>query len=309
MFVLTMMFSRSLSASTKLLTKRFASDSAASTATTPYLEQLFSLEGYSAIITGGGTGIGYALAMGLARAGASVILTGRREGPLEDACEKIQKQLQQDKIGTTAELQARACFCPFDITDCAELPSLLKEAEYMTGIPPTILVNNAGINVRQKAADLTSEHWYQSLTLMLTAPFMLTRTMSNNMKERKHGRVITIASLQSYQAFPDSIPYAAAKSGVLGLTRALAEAYSPPHGYEGITCNAIAPGFVKTDLTASIFANEERSQKLADATLVGRNSVPEDLVGAAVFLSSPAASYITGQTLPVDGGFTALGMR
>jgi NAD(P)-dependent dehydrogenase (short-subunit alcohol dehydrogenase family) len=118
-----------------------------------------------------------------------------------------------------------------------------------------------------------------------------------------------MASLQSFRAFPDSIPYAASKSGVLGLTRALSEAYCTPRGYEGVTCNAIAPGYVKTELTKSVFADQERSQRLADATLLGRNSIPEDLVGTAVFLASPAASYVTGQVLPVDGGFSALGLR
>lgn len=138
---------------------------------------------------------------------------------------------------------------------------------------------------------------------------MLARAMAPNMKERKHGRIISIASLQSFQAFPDSIPYAAAKSGLLGLTRALSEAYSPHYGYNNVTVNAVAPGYVKTSLTASVFADEERSRRLADATLLGRNSVPEDLAGPVTFLASEAAAYITGQTIPVDGGFTALGMR
>jgi gluconate 5-dehydrogenase len=118
-----------------------------------------------------------------------------------------------------------------------------------------------------------------------------------------------MASLQSYRAFPDSIPYAAAKSGILGLTRALSEAYSPAYGYPGVTCNAVAPGYVKTELTAKVFADVERAQQLANATLLGRNSLPDDLVGAVIFLASPASAYVTGQTLPVDGGFSALGMR
>jgi NAD(P)-dependent dehydrogenase (short-subunit alcohol dehydrogenase family) len=244
--------------------------------------------------------------MGLARAGASVVLTGRQEGPLDDSCSAIRQQLRQDKL---EDVEKRACYRACDVTKYEGLPRFVQDAELLTGIAPTILVNNAGVNVRQTADDLTSEHWQQSFELMLTAPFMLTRALSKNMKARQHGRVITIASLQSFRAFPDSLPYATAKTGVLGLSRALSEAYAPPHGYHNVTCNAIAPGYVKTKLTASVFADIERSRRLADATLLGRNSVPSDLVGATVFLASPSASYITGQTLSVDGGFTALGMR
>jgi NAD(P)-dependent dehydrogenase (short-subunit alcohol dehydrogenase family) len=256
-------------------------------------------------VTGGGTGIGPSLAMGLARAGASVVLTGRRQSVLETAARDIQAQLD-DQIHPS-----RRAFCSVcDITQFDQIAELVADAEYLTGIPPTILINNAGINVRQKAANLTSEHWQTSLGLMLTAPFMLARAMSSNMMKEKYGRIINLASLQSFSAFPNSIPYAAAKSGTLGLTRALAEAYSAPHGYENVTCNAIAPGYVKTDPTnETVFVDAELSDKLAAATLIGRNSVPEDLMGAVVFLSSPASSYITGQSLSVDGGFTALGLR
>jgi len=244
--------------------------------------------------------------MGLARAGASIVLTGRREKPLEQSCQGIQAQLKQDGM---ENVEKRAVYVPCDVTDFSSIPELVNSATYLTGIPPTILVNNAGVNVRQEASQLTSEHWQTSLDLMLTAPFMLTRAISENMKAAKYGRVISISSLQAYQAFPDSIPYASAKSGMLGMTRALSEAYSGPRGYDGVTINAIAPGYVQTELTKVVFADKERAQKLADATLIGTNSKPEDLVGACLFLASPSASYVTGQCLPVDGGFGALGMR
>lgn len=276
----------------------------------PYLQQLFSLQGRSCLVTGGGTGIGAALAMGLARAGARVALTGRRVEPLEASCRQIREQLVADGYPEhDDELLQRAVAVPGDVTDFDSIPGILAASDEKMGVPPTILINNAGVNVRQAVANLETRHWEQSLHLMLTAPFELTRAMSENFVSQKYGRVISMASLQSYRAFPDSIPYAAAKSGVLGLTRALSEAYSPEHGYHGVTCNAIAPGYVKTELTASVFADEERSKRLSAATLLGRNSVPQDLVGAAVFLASPAAAYVTGQTLPVDGGFTALGLR
>lgn len=260
-----------------------------------YLENQFSLQGRACIVSGGGTGIGFAMAKGLAQAGAAVTITGRRQAVLDEAVAEI-KMVQPNTVGI-------AC----DVTQLDQIENLVQQSEVHTGIPPTILINNAGINVRQKPENLDQGHWDVSLNLMLTAPFYLTRAMSKNFESEGYGRVISIASLQSYRAFPDSIPYAAAKSGILGLTRALAEAYGSSNN--NVTCNAIAPGYVKTELTKSVFEDAERSQRLADATLIGRNSVPEDLVGAAIFLSSPAASYITGQTLPVDGGFTAMGMR
>jgi len=250
-----------------------------------------------------------ALATGLARAGASVVLTGRRQAVLEEAATKIQAELdEQDTVDSGSSSAPRAFCISCDITDFSTIADLVSEAEYLTGIPPTILINNAGLNVRQKAQALTSDHWNTSLQLMLTAPFMLTRAVSKNMQREQYGRVVNIASLQSYRAFPDSIPYAACKSGTLGLTRALAEAYCDPQGYPNVTVNAIAPGYVATELTASVFEDDAKSDRLAACTVLGRNSVPQDLAGACVFLCSPAAGYVTGQTLPVDGGFTALGL-
>jgi len=196
-----------------------------------------------------------------------------------------------------------------DILDFEGLPAVVDKARALTGKPVTILVNNAGVNVRQPAEALTESHWRNSLDLMLTAPFFLARACSAGMKEEKYGRIICMASLQSHCVFPDSIPYAAAKAGALGLARGMAEHFSPAHGFEGVTCNNIGPGFVKTELTAKVFADEERAEKLAGRTMLGRNSAPEDLVGTAVFLASPASAYMTGQTLMVDGGFTALGLR
>jgi gluconate 5-dehydrogenase len=226
---------------------------------------------------------------------------------LEETKAQIQQQLKED--GYDSETEQRVHAYPFDVTDFSQIKQLVQESEFLTGIPPTILLNNAGANLRKPVDEVIAEDFAVSHNLMITAPFLLTRALAGNFKSQKYGRVINLASLQSYAAFPNSASYASAKSGVLGLTRALAEAYSPPHGYEGVTINAIAPGYVQTDLTATVFADEGRTQRLADKTILGRNSVPEDLVGAAVFLASPAAAYVTGQTLSVDGGFTSLGLR
>jgi len=263
--------------------------------------KLFDLTGRVAIVTGGGTGIGAGLAQGMAEAGAKVVLVGRRPNPLDESATKINEVCGEE----------RAFALPADVLKYDELPSLVEKATSLTGnqAPPTILLNNAGINVRQKAENLTPEHWDVSLHLMLTAPFFLGRAMSDAMKQEKYGRIMNIASPQSYLAFPDSIPYAAAKSGNLGLARAMAEYFAPYHGFENVTVNNISPGYVKTELTASVFADVERAERLAGRTLIGRNSVPDDMVGTVVYLASEASNYVTGQTIPVDGGFTALGLR
>ena len=262
--------------------------------------KLFDLTGRVAVVTGGGTGIGAGLAQGLAEAGARVVLVGRRPEPLAASAALI-----NEAVGA----EERAFALPADILDYDRHPTLVAQAREMAGAPPTILLNNAGINVRQKAENLTHAHWDVSLHLMLTAPFFLGRALSDNMRQEKYGRIVNIASPQSYLAFPDSIPYAAAKAGNLGLARAMAEHFSPCHGFDNVTVNNISPGYVKTELTASVFADVERAERLAGRTLLGRNSVPDDMVGTVVYLASEASSYVTGQTIPVDGGFTSLGLR
>jgi len=263
--------------------------------------KLFDLTGKVAIVTGGGTGIGAGLAQGMAEAGAKVVLIGRRPDPLIESAMEI-----NEAVGAE-----RAFALPADILKYDNHPNLIAEAQALTGgcTPPTILLNNAGINVREKAENLTPEHWKVSLDLMLTAPFFLSRAMSAGMKTEQYGRIVNIASLQSYLAFPDSIPYAVAKSGSLGLARSMAEYFSPYHGFENVTVNNISPGYVKTELTASVLADVERAEKLAQRTLIGRNSVPDDMVGTVVYLASEASNYVTGQTITVDGGFTSLGLR
>lgn len=264
---------------------------------TSFLAQMFGLDGRVALVTGGGTGIGRALSEGLACAGATVVISGRRQDRLTAAAEEINA-----KAGRTA------CFTvQHDVSDLKSAQALIDKAASATGTPVTILVNNAGLNVRKPAEALTEEDWDVTLDTMLKAPFFLARAAAPGMSVETYGRIINIASLQSKMAFPNSLPYAAAKSGLEGVTRGIAEAYSARHGYHGITCNAVAPGYVSTELTAPVFADAPRADALAARTLAGRNSVPDDLVGAVVFLASPASAYVTAQTMYVDGGFTALG--
>jgi gluconate 5-dehydrogenase/2-deoxy-D-gluconate 3-dehydrogenase len=164
-----------------------------------------------------------------------------------------------------------------------------------------ILINAAGLNPRIHADEVTKKIWNETLDINLSAPFFLAQQMVPAMKESKWGRIINFASLQSERAFENGISYGTAKGGVMQMTRAMAQAWSK----DGITVNAIAPGFFPTELTASVFANEALANQNANQTCIGRNGTMDDLTGPVQFLCSNASAYITGQTLYVDGGFTA----
>jgi gluconate 5-dehydrogenase len=252
------------------------------------LAHLFALEGRVALVTGGNSGIGLAMARALGLAGAQLVLCARRAAELETAAE-----------GLRAEGIAAAT-APVDLAtpDAAEAVAVRLSA---LGLSPDILVNAAGMNLREPFAAVTPAAFDLHMALHLRAPFLLVQRLAPAMAERGWGRVINLASLQSFRAFPDSAPYGAAKGGVAQLTRAMAEAWSA----RGITCNAIAPGFFPTPLTAPVFADAPRAARLAAQTCVGRNGRLEDLHGATVFLASDAAAYVTGQVLAVDGGFLA----
>lgn len=252
------------------------------------IDQLFSLQGRIALVTGASSGIGRGLAQALAAAGAKVVLVARRAERLNETAEVIRCE-----GGDAACLEA-------DLCDRRQLAECINRASHPFGAPD-ILVNSAGINIRRAALEVSDEDWDRTLELNLTVPFRLAQGLVAGMQRQGWGRIINIASLQSVRAFPNSIAYGASKGGVVQLTRAMAEAWS--HG--GITCNAIAPGYIPTELTASITANPAAVADLAAKTMVGRVGQVEDLYGAALFLASPASDYVTGQTLFVDGGFTA----
>jgi NAD(P)-dependent dehydrogenase (short-subunit alcohol dehydrogenase family) len=252
------------------------------------LAELFSLAGRVALVTGASSGIGRALAATLAEGGAAVCLLARREDALATLA------------GEIVAAGGRAAPFPCDLADRAAIPAIAERASASFG-PPDILVNAAGINPRRPIDAVTSRDWDATLEINLAVPFFLAQRLAPAMCERGWGRIINIASLQSVRAFADGAPYGASKGGLMQLTRALAQAWSS----RGVNCNAIAPGFFPTELTAPVFADPVRVKAMAAQTMIGRNGALDDLRGTLVYLASRASDYVTGQTLFVDGGFTA----
>jgi len=252
------------------------------------IDDLFSLSGRVALVTGASSGIGRHLAGTFARAGADVVMVGRDQGRLDEAAAAISSEgagvhalaadLQnRDAVAATAEASAK----PFGA--------------------PDILLNAAGVNFREPADDITWESWDATLNINLSVPFFLGRALVPAMREKGGGNIINIASLQSFRAFADGMAYGASKGGVAQLTRAMAEAWSK----DGVVTNALVPGFFETALTAPVYADPDKLAHNAGMTAIGRNGEMRDLDGAAVFLASRGAAYVTGQLLAVDGGFTA----
>jgi gluconate 5-dehydrogenase len=255
------------------------------------MHSLFDLTGHIALCTGGSSGIGKRMAWALLNAGAKVILVARSEKNLAQAKTEFTSQSGMDESVATiaADLSDRSC-----------LGDIVSTATDIFGAPD-ILINAAGINLRQAADDITDETWDQTLNINLSTPFFLARHCSAGMKQKGSGRIINIASLQSYRAFPNSMPYGASKGGITQLTRAMAENWSA----DGIMANAIAPGFFPTELTKAVYENPEMLAHNAGMTAIGRNGELADLDGTTIFLASRASSYVTGQVIAVDGGFTA----
>jgi len=251
--------------------------------------QQFDLSGKTALITGGSSGIGEAMAEALGQAGAKIILVSRRKPQLEEARERL----------VAKNVNVISCISA-DLESLDASSVLAKEAITSAG-QVDILVNGAGVNLRETFMEVSQESWSRQIHLQLSAPFFLTQALAPQMKKNHWGRIINIASLQSYRAFPNSTPYGAAKGGILQLTRAIAQEWSK----FGITCNAIGPGFFPTALTAPVFNNSELVKMHANRTAIGRNGEMSDIGGLAIFLASDASSYITGQTIMLDGGYTA----
>jgi gluconate 5-dehydrogenase len=253
-----------------------------------YLDSLFSLAGRAALVTGGSSGIGTAIATALARAGASVVVLARDQAALER---------------TAAELRSAGCAAAWVSADLADRADLARGADQVVAHfgEPDILVNCAAVNLRPPLAQLTEPEWDTTMTVNLTAPFLLGQRFGPGMAERGFGRIINVASQQAHRAFGHSGGYGASKAGLAGLTRSQSEAWAA----SGVCCNTVVPGFVATPLTAPVASDPARSAALAARTMIGRNGEPEDFEGAVVFLASRASDYVTGQMIFVDGGFSA----
>jgi 2-deoxy-D-gluconate 3-dehydrogenase len=249
-------------------------------------QPLFSLAGRTALITGAGRGIGRALAIGLADAGADIILCGRTAS-------------QTPTVATLRSAGARARMVDLDLSDP---PAVRRAAAALAAASPVdILVNNAGIIERGAATAITPETWSMVLDINLSSLFFLSQQFGAAMVARGTGKIINVASLLSFQGGLRVAAYAAAKHAVAGLTRALANEW----GHGGVQVNAIAPGYIATDNTAALRGDPDRNRSIIERIPAGRWGDPADLVGAAIFLAAPASDYVNGHVLVVDGGWLA----
>ena len=249
-----------------------------------YLSSLFSLEGRVAVVTGGSSGIGETMASALSQAGARVVLIARDAGRLESAA---------------AVLGSSAAWVSADLSSRDAVAEAAGAAAEPFG-EPDILVNCAGVNVRPHLSSLSDSDWDLSMEVNLTAAFLLGQAYGPSMASRGWGRIINVTSQQANRAFGNSGVYGVSKAALAGLTRSQSEAWAP----SGVCCNSVCPGWVATPLTALVAADPARVAALAARTHAQRNGMPADFAGVAVFLASPASSYVTGQTVYVDGGFS-----
>jgi NAD(P)-dependent dehydrogenase (short-subunit alcohol dehydrogenase family) len=249
----------------------------------PSRDAAFDLTGQTALITGGGTGLGLGIARCLASAGAKVVLVGRREEELRNACTAIGD---------------RAFALRGDVTQLDAAPALVAEAEGLAG-PLSILVNNAGIHLKKKAVDTTDAEFARVVQTHLFGAFALTREAGRRMIERRSGSVIFTASMASLMGLPLLVAYSAAKSAYIGVVRSLATEWGP----HGVRVNAIAPGWITSAMVEQALAGDPvRKAKILGRIPTGSFGEPEDIGWAALYLASPAAKYVNGVVLPVDGG-------
>jgi 2-deoxy-D-gluconate 3-dehydrogenase len=250
------------------------------------LRSPFDLHGRCAVVTGAGRGLGQAVALGLARAGADLVLLGR-PGSQDGTRDQV------SDLGRDVEM------VDLDVSDADAVARV--GARLAADRQVDILVNNAGIIDREDSASVTHDAWSRVLDVNLTGLFFLCQHLGRPMAERGSGKIVSIASLLSFQGGIRVASYAASKHGVAGVTKALANEWGPL----GVQVNAIAPGYIATDNTTALREDPDRSRSILERIPAGRWGQPSDIAGAAVFLSSPAADYVNGHVLVVDGGWLA----
>jgi gluconate 5-dehydrogenase len=241
----------------------------------------FRLDDQIAIVTGGGTGLGFGMARCLRLSGARVVITGRREDVLRSAADEI-------------DAEATA----FDVNDPSAAESFVADVTARLG-PPSILVNNAGIHLKKPALETGADEFERVLRTHLTGAFALSRAVASHMIARGGGSIVFISSMTAYMGMPLVAAYSAAKSGVIGLVRTLSAEWAP----KGVRVNAIAPGWIETPMVrTALDGDPERRRRVLARIQLGGLGHPDDVGWAAVYLCSPAARYLTGVILPVDGG-------
>jgi NAD(P)-dependent dehydrogenase (short-subunit alcohol dehydrogenase family) len=250
----------------------------------------FSLNNKTAVITGAGRGIGRALSIGLAEAGADVVLLSRTRADLEETAASIHA------------LGRKAYIVPTDVTSRAEIQEAVRYIEKQ-GLTIDILINNAGMNIRSNAFEVTDEEWKTIMDTNLKSAFMMSQEIGNHMKENRKGKIINIASVAGHVALRTGVVYAATKAAMIQMTKVLAFEW----GKYNINVNSIGPWYFKTPLTKELLKNQEYVDDILSVTPLKRIGELQELVGPAVFLSSDAGNYVTGQTLFVDGGMTIQG--
>ncbi|MDR5710269.1 MAG: glucose 1-dehydrogenase [Armatimonadota bacterium] len=248
----------------------------------------FSLEGRRALVTGASRGLGEAIAVGLAEAGAHVAVAGRSRLDLERVARRIQ------------ELGQKAVVVQADVTRVQDVQRMVAEAEERLG-PLHILVNNAGINLPRPALEVTEDEWDLVLDTNLKGLFFTAQAVGRRMVERRYGRIVNMASQMGFVGFYFRAAYCASKAGVVNLTRVLAVEWAP----YGVTVNAVAPTFIETPMTRRMLEDPWFREEVLRRIPMGRLADPQDVVGAVLYLASDAAAMVTGHTLLVDGGWIA----
>jgi gluconate 5-dehydrogenase len=247
------------------------------------LQQLFGLDGRTALVTGGSSGIGRAIATALADAGAHVLVAARTSATIDATVAGI-RQAGGSADGIVADLSSRA--------GAHALAEAAGDVD--------VLVNSAGINLRPPMPELDEATWDATMAVNLDAPFVLGQRLAPGMAARGYGRIVSISSQQAHRPFAASGAYGVSKAGLEALARSQAEAWSA----QGVTSNVLVPGFVRTPLNERLGSDPATVAALAARTLVGRNGLASDLAAAAVFLAGPGSAYVTGQSIAVDGGFS-----